>query len=101
MQNELWRAFCYFRLAEYKKAVDVYKKIVSNKEIKAVNPADIELFVACCKFYSGDYIESNNFDSYKGENQSLCNRIHIYLNRKKDFKDDSIEEIQDKLSTVN
>ena len=99
MQDELWRAFCYFRLAEYQKALEVYKKIQSNKEV--ANRADIEVFIACCKFYSGDYIEQNSFDSYEGDNQALCNRIRIYLNRKKDFKEDSIEEIQSKLSMAS
>lgn len=65
-----------------------------------VNPKDLELYIACCKFYLGDPIEQSVFESYKGEQSALCNRLQIYVNRKKDFKDDSVEELQAKLSSV-
>lgn len=101
-QTELWRAFCHFRLAEYKKALEVYKRILAaNKEARSVSDQDIELFCACCKFFSGEYMDPSSFDTYTGENEPLANRIRIYLNRKKDFKEDNIEEIQAKLSTVS
>ena len=100
MQNELWRAFCYFRLAEYKKAIEVYKKILS-RDAQMGDGSDLELFIACCKFYSGDFIEPSSFDAYSGNCRALANRIRIYLNRKKDFKEDNIEEIQAKLSPVS
>lgn len=107
LTEELWRAFCHFRLAEYKKAVDVYKKIQTNlnngKETTTNNitSADIDLFIGCCKFYTGDYIPPGSFESYQGEHKALANRIRLYLNRKKDFKEDNIEEIQAKLSSVS
>lgn len=105
LREELWRAFCHFRLAEYKKAVDVYKKIQGNLKSNSdaasdITSADIDLFIGCCKFYTGDFIAPGSFEGYEGEHKALANRIRLYLNRKKDFKEDRIEEIQAKLSSV-
>lgn len=46
-----WLGYCLFHLGEYKKALDVYTKILAAPDADPVN----HLYASCCNFYLGKY----------------------------------------------
>ncbi|KPM09669.1 tetratricopeptide repeat protein 26-like protein [Sarcoptes scabiei] len=104
-QNELWRAFCYFRLGEYRKSLEIYSKLkhLDEDDMKGGEESgkdrDVELFQQCCRFYLGEMIDEKVIDSYQGPHQSIAKRLRQFQNLKSDSKDDVLVKIQAQLSS--
>lgn len=64
---------------------------------------DLNLFVACCRFYLGERLDEASLEKYNGRHKALARRISLYLRLKEsiDKNDDEgkdITTIQEKLS---
>lgn len=112
MINDLWIAYCYFHLGEFKCALDIYEEIINkdpwnkpptNDEISGksgVNESknsdqllhpqseflptidDVYLCMSCCQFFMGMYKESEENSSKSKTTSSLKNRLAFHLAHK-------------------
>ncbi|XP_038065557.1 intraflagellar transport protein 56-like isoform X2 [Patiria miniata] len=76
-ETDMWLAYCYFHLGDYKAAMEEYEKL-SKKE--AVNP-DVWVNLGCCYFFLGMYPEAETA-ARKVPKSSLQNRLLFHLSQK-------------------
>ncbi|EGT55781.1 hypothetical protein CAEBREN_10651 [Caenorhabditis brenneri] len=51
---QLWLAHCYYRLRNYDEAANVYIHLMEKEDA----PAELGVYLACCKFYMKQYLEA-------------------------------------------
>ncbi|CAK8695657.1 unnamed protein product [Clavelina lepadiformis] len=74
---DLWLAYCYFHLAEFKKAFEIYSSLIKKAD---VDPS-VYLYCACCCFYMGWHKEAESL-AQKGPDTSLKNRLLFHISHK-------------------
>ncbi|KAL0841000.1 hypothetical protein ABMA28_014777 [Loxostege sticticalis] len=55
---ELWAAWCWFHLGEYRRALDAYRRVRSREQLDERAADHVALDTAVCYFYLGMYKES-------------------------------------------
>ena len=78
MKTDLWIAFCYFHLAEYKTALELYQQILESDD-KDLNKNEIQVYIGCCQFYLGMYSEAKQSALKSSEKSTLLNRLMFHL----------------------
>jgi len=78
--NDLWIAYCYFHLGEYKSALEEYEKILETHSSDSnLDANDIWVYIACCQFYLGMYTESKINANKSNKKTPLSNRLMFHL----------------------
>ncbi|CCD65895.1 Intraflagellar transport protein 56 homolog [Caenorhabditis elegans] len=67
---QLWLAHCYYRLRNYEEAANVYTFLMNKDDA----PAELGVYLACCKFYLKQYIEAKSI-AEKCPKTPLCIRL--------------------------
>lgn len=67
---QLWLAHCYYRLRNYEEAANVYTFLMSKEDA----PAELGVYLACCKFYLKQYLEAKTI-AEKCPKTPLCTRL--------------------------
>ncbi|CAI2343379.1 unnamed protein product [Caenorhabditis sp. 36 PRJEB53466] len=68
--TELWLAHCFYRLRKYDEAAKVYTAMMEKPNA----PAELGVFLACCKFYMQQYVEAKTI-AEKCPRTPLCIRL--------------------------
>ncbi|PIC45179.1 hypothetical protein B9Z55_005287 [Caenorhabditis nigoni] len=67
---QLWLAHCYYRLRNYEEAAFVYQTLMDKDD----SPAELGVYLACCKFYMKQYLEAKAIGE-KCPKTPLCIRL--------------------------
>lgn len=76
-ETDMWIAYCHFHLADYKKAMEEYEKLLK----KQGHHPDIGTYLGCCYFFLGMYKEADEVAS-RAPKSSLQNRLLFHLSHK-------------------
>ncbi|VDK38552.1 unnamed protein product [Gongylonema pulchrum] len=80
--TDLWLGHCAFHAGEYRKAMQVYERMLSQKNCAQ----EVFLYIACCAFYLGLCSEAREY-AEKGVKNALQNRLLFHVaHRLKDEK---------------
>ncbi|CAH1401329.1 unnamed protein product [Nezara viridula] len=84
--TDQWLGYCAFHLGDYKKAMDIYSRLVQEPD----RPEDASINLACCYFFLGLYEEAQ-----KGLEQtpksSLKRRLQFHLAHKLGYENQLME----------
>lgn len=75
--TDLWIAYCFFHLGQYKKCYDIYLALSQ----RGPPTSNLLLNLGCCCFYLGMYKEAHDYCK-KVENGPLHNRLMFHLSHK-------------------
>ncbi|KAM7538629.1 hypothetical protein Aperf_G00000050619 [Anoplocephala perfoliata] len=99
----LWIAYCYFHLGDYKRAADEYRKLLSDAKLAPT----IRIYLACCYFFLGMYKEAQEQAS-QAQQCRLQNRLLFHIAHKMSNERDLLthhnrlcETIEDQLSLAS
>ncbi|CAG9093505.1 unnamed protein product [Plutella xylostella] len=75
---EVWAAWCWFHLGEYRSALDAYLRVQGRAEEEARVADHLPIDIAVCYFYLGMYKESQEMAD-KAANCALKSRLQLHL----------------------
>ncbi|KAL4709900.1 hypothetical protein ACJJTC_003863 [Scirpophaga incertulas] len=78
---EVWAAWCWFHLGEYRRALDGYERVRSRKDLPEAISDSLPLDIAVCYFYLGMYKESQE-EAEKAPKCALKTRLTFHLAHK-------------------
>ncbi|KAG7302989.1 hypothetical protein JYU34_012995 [Plutella xylostella] len=75
---EVWAAWCWFHLGEYRSALEAYLRVQDRAEEEARVADHLPIDIAVCYFYLGMYKESQEM-AEKAANCALKSRLQLHL----------------------
>uniref|UniRef100_A0A0M3I4P8 Intraflagellar transport protein 56 n=1 Tax=Ascaris lumbricoides TaxID=6252 RepID=A0A0M3I4P8_ASCLU len=75
--TDLWLGHCAFHAGEYKKASEVYERMLKEKEC----PPEVNVYLGCAFFFLGMYLEAKEV-AEKGPKSPLQNRLLFHVSHK-------------------